>query len=218
MIKRIWSGVTTAAVIVMIILAVLLAGARLVGLQVYTVLSGSMEPNYPVGSLIYVKKVDPQSLKVGDAISFVIGDHTVATHRIVEVIPDEKTPDVIRFRTKGDNNDVADENSVHSANVQGKVVGHLPLLGYVANFVQHPPGTYIALIGALAVALAVFLPDIITNAKALKQEKQQLPPSEENSRLKAELEALRKQLQQQTAKQETENGETGREAAPPQEQ
>ena len=57
--KKIWNGITTVIVILVVILAILLAGVRLFGLQVFTVLSGSMEPTYHVGSLIYVKKTDP---------------------------------------------------------------------------------------------------------------------------------------------------------------
>ena len=196
MFKKIWSALSTALVVFAVVLALLLAGARLLGLQVYTVLSGSMEPHYHVGSIIYVKDVDPATLQVGDAISFMISENTVATHRIIEVIPDEDDADVIRFRTKGDNNDIADTNPVHCNNVLGKVVGTIPLLGYVSDFVQNPPGTYIALGAAMIIVLAVFLPDVFKNARALKTEEKTEQPDLDNEKLKAELEALKQQLQQ----------------------
>lgn len=202
MIKKIWNGISTALVSLVVILALLLAGARVLGLQVYTVLSGSMEPNYHVGSIIYVKEVDPATLKVGDAISFMISENTVATHRIIEVLPDEENPEVIRFRTKGDNNDIADTNPVHCNNVLGKVVATVPLLGYVSNFIQNPPGTYITLAAALILVLAVFLPDIVGNAKALKAENAQAQTAQEtvldNEKLRAELEALKQKIQQES--------------------
>lgn len=207
LIKKIWSGISTAVVALVVILALLLAGARLVGLQVYTVLSGSMEPNYHVGSVIYVREVEPSTLQVGDAVSFLISENTVATHRIIEVLPDEKDPDVIRFRTKGDNNDIADTNPVHCNNVLGKVVGTIPLLGYLSDFVQHPPGTYITLCAMAILILAVFLPDIITNARALKAEAEPPPVNADNEKLKAELEALKQQLQQAQQKEGQENEE-----------
>ena len=50
--------------------ALLLAGARLVGLRTFAVLSGSMEPAYPVGSLIYVRSAEPSALECGDVITF----------------------------------------------------------------------------------------------------------------------------------------------------
>ena len=62
-VKKIWNTVTSVLVAVVVILALLLVGARVVGLQVFTVLSGSMEPTYHVGSLIYVKKVDYRELE-----------------------------------------------------------------------------------------------------------------------------------------------------------
>ena len=67
-------------------LAILLVGVRVVGFSPYTVLSGSMEPTYSVGDLIYVKTVDPDSIKVGDPITFVANEKlVVATHRVVAV-------------------------------------------------------------------------------------------------------------------------------------
>ena len=59
---------STAVVAIVVVLAVLLAGVRLVGLTPYTVLSGSMEPTYHVGSVIYVRGVDPTTLKEGDSV------------------------------------------------------------------------------------------------------------------------------------------------------
>ena len=211
MLKKTWNSVTTIILVIVVILALLLAGARLVGLQVYTVLSGSMEPTYHVGSIIYVKEVDPATLKVGDPISFLISEKTVATHRIIEVLPDESDPNVIRFRTKGDNNDIEDTNPVHCNNVLGKVVGTIPLLGYVSNFVQNPPGTYIALAAMAILILAVFVPDIIGNARKLQAEEEEKQKQEESSvdteKLKAELEALKQQIQQKIEKEGQENEE-----------
>ena len=172
-------------------------------------LSGSMEPNYHVGAIIYVKDVEPKTLQVGDAISFMISENTVATHRIIEVIPDENDPNVVRFRTKGDNNDIADTNPVHCNNVLGKVVGTVPLLGYVSDFVQNPPGTYITLAAAMVMVLVVFLPDIIRSARALKEESQpEEAPQQaqiDNEKLKAELEALKEKIQQNQTKEGKKN-------------
>lgn len=61
-----WDIITTILVIAVAVFVILLAGVRLVGLKPYAVLSGSMEPEYSVGSLLYVKNVDINKLKVGD--------------------------------------------------------------------------------------------------------------------------------------------------------
>lgn len=168
-VKKIWNAFTTIVVICAVILAFLLVGARVVGLQVFTVLSGSMEPTYHVGSLIYVKEVDPYELKSGDVITFMMNEDTVATHRIEEVIVDENDESVVRFRTKGDANQAADGSLVHYKNVIGSPVFTIPKLGYIADYIQNPPGTYVAISGLAFFMLIMFIPDLFAKEDGLEQ-------------------------------------------------
>ena len=170
-VKRIWNGLTTVLVALVVILALLLVGARIIGLQVFTVLSGSMEPTYHVGSLIYVKEIDPYELESGDVITFMLDEDTVATHRIVEVVPDERDATVVRFRTKGDANDVEDGSLVHYKNLIGTPVFTIPKLGYLANYIQNPPGTYVAISAGAILLLLVFLPDLFSSDDEKGKEK-----------------------------------------------
>ena len=170
-VKKIWNGFTTLIVVVVVIFALLLAGARVVGLQVFTVLSGSMEPAYHVGSLIYVKKVDYTQLRPGDPITFLMDEDTVATHRIVEVVPDESDPATLRYRTKGDANDHEDGSLVHYKNIIGTPVFTIPYLGYVSSYIQNPPGTYIAISAGAIFLLLVFLPDLFAEDDKKQPEK-----------------------------------------------
>lgn len=163
-VKKIWNRITAVLVAIVAVTAILLAGARLAGLKVFCVLSGSMEPSYPVGSLIYVKKVDPYKLKSGDVITFMLDEEAVATHRIIEVIPDQNNPAVVRFRTKGDANEAADGALVHYKNVIGCPVLAIPKLGYVAGYIQSPPGIYLAIAAGAILLLLVFLPDLLGSA------------------------------------------------------
>lgn len=168
--KKIWKCITSVLVALIVIIALLLVGARLFGLQVFTVLSGSMEPAYHVGSLIYVKDVDPFELESGDVITFMLDENTVATHRIVEVVPDEEDDSVVRFRTKGDANDSVDGSLVHYKNVIGTPIFTIPYLGYVASFIQNPPGMYYAIaFGAVLLAM-VFLPGLLDDDKKKKKD------------------------------------------------
>lgn len=168
-VKKIWEGVTTILVALVVILAVLLVGVRLFGLQVFTVLSGSMEPTYHTGALIYVKEVDYKEIEPGQVITFMLDEDTIATHRVVEVVPDNEDPTVLRYRTKGDANDAEDGSLVHYKNVLGSPVFTIPYLGYLANFIQHPPGMYIAIsVGAILLIL-VFLPDILFDDEEEKE-------------------------------------------------
>ncbi|MBQ4050872.1 MAG: signal peptidase I [Oscillospiraceae bacterium] len=169
-IKKIWNAITTLIVAAVVVLAILLVAVRLFGLQVYTVLSGSMEPTYHVGSLIYVQKVDPFELEAGDVITFMLDEDTVATHRIVEPVPDETDSSVVRFRTKGDANDAEDGSLVHYKNVIGSPVFTIPKLGYLANYIQNPPGTYVAIAVGAIIIMLVFLPDLFEDDKKNKGE------------------------------------------------
>lgn len=168
-VKKIWDVVTTTLVVLVVILAIFLMGSRLIGYQVFNVISPSMEPTYSVGDLIYVKTVDPDSVKVGDPITFVLNeDLVVATHRVVEVDSENR-----QFTTKGDANKNPDAAPVHFNNLIGVPQFSIPLLGYVSAFIQTPTGTYIAIaFGALLLA-AVFLPDLLAKRGKKEEENQE---------------------------------------------
>lgn len=179
-IQKVWNVVTTSLVTVVVILALLLVGVRFFGMQVFTVLSGSMEPTYHTGSLIYVKDVDYRELKEGDVITFMLDADTVATHRIVGLVPDEQDPGVIRYRTKGDANDTEDGSLVHYKNVLGTPVFTIPKLGYVANYIQNPPGSYLTIFGGAILILQVLLPDLFGS----KESKAEQPETEKKLKKK----------------------------------
>ena len=162
-INKVWNWITSIVVVLVVVLAMLLVGARLMGFQVFSVLSGSMEPTYHVGSLLYVKEVDHRDLKVGDPITYMVNDDTVVTHRIIEILVDEQDPNTIRYFTKGDANDVADGSSVHYKNIIGKPVFSIPYLGYVSHYIQNPPGMYIAIAAGAILIMLVFLPDVFAD-------------------------------------------------------
>ena len=159
--KKILNIFTTTIVVVVVIIAVFLMGARLLGYRVFNVISGSMEPAYSVGDLVYVKEVDVNRIKVGDVITFVLNeDCDIATHRVVGVDKQNQ-----QFITKGDANPNNDPNPIHFKNYIGTPVFAIPYLGYVSNYIQTPPGMYVAIgIGVLLVIL-VLLPDAVFGKK-----------------------------------------------------
>ena len=168
--KKLLQIISTILVALVVLLAVALVGVRLAGIRTFTVLSGSMEPTYHVGSLIYVKKVDSTTIRPGQVITFMLDENTVATHRVVEV-PDEDDPSTLRFRTKGDANDAEDGSLVHYKNVIGTPVFTIPKLGYVANYIQHPPGLYVAISAGAVLLLLTFLPDLLSGGSDKEQGK-----------------------------------------------
>lgn len=172
--KTIWNIITTVLVALVVVLAVLLVGVRVVGLTPYVVLSGSMEPTYHTGSLIYVKKVDPFTIEAGTPITFMLDEDNIATHRVVEVVPDETDSTVVRFRTKGDANDAVDGSLVHYKNVIGTPVFSIPYLGYVSDYITNPPGMYIGFTVLGIIILMLFAPDLLRAAdKADKKAEEQ---------------------------------------------
>ena len=159
--KRVWNIVSGILIAIMVVLVVMLVGVRLIGYQPYCVLSGSMEPTYHTGSLIYVKKADPQDIKVGDPITFVLDENlTVATHRVIEIDEADR-----HFYTKGDANEYPDASPVHFNNLIGRPSFTIPYMGYVANYIQNPPGRYIAIAAAAVILLLIFIPDLFDDSK-----------------------------------------------------
>ena len=96
---------------------------RVFGFRVYEVISGSMEPEIPVGSVLYVKPTDLKSIEEGDVIAYQNVDEVVA-HRVVY-----NRSGLGEFVTKGDANNVEDREPVSYDAVVGKVELHLPWFG-----------------------------------------------------------------------------------------
>ena len=175
-IKKVWNVVSTILVVLVVLCAVFLMGSRLIGFQVFNVISGSMEPFYSVGDLIYVKEVNPEDIEVGTPITFVLNeDLVVATHRVIKVDVENQ-----HFYTKGDANDTADSAPVHFNNVIGVPQFSIPLLGYVSDFIQHPPGMYITIGVGIVLVVAVFLPDMIGKKQIVEEESKEEKKEEEN--------------------------------------
>lgn len=175
MLEKICKVLSTIIMVVLLILAVLLIGPKLLGFQGYAVLSGSMEPDIPVGSIVYDKEVEPETLKTGDVITYQLSDNTLVTHRIISI--DANTEEII---TKGDANDVEDGAPVSYSNVVGKMSFSVPLIGYITIYGKTKLGIA-AVCGVIVVLLLVnFLPDIFKedekddseNTEKNKQDKQ----------------------------------------------
>ena len=188
-VRKLLNLISTLMIIALLILTFLLVGVRIIGLTPYAVLSGSMEPAYHVGSLIYVKKIAPEDITVGTPITFVVNkDLLVATHRVIEVesrttqheqmkdaegnlLYEENGDPLLEevqldepayyFTTKGDANDVIDGSPVYYKNVIGTPVFSVPYLGYFSNWLQTRKGTIISICALLILLILTFLPDLL---------------------------------------------------------
>lgn len=126
---------------------------RMLGYHIYNVISGSMEPKIPTGSLVYVSEEEPKDLKKGDVIAFYGADNTgsIITHRVTDnqVVSG-------RIITKGDANEAEDMNPVEYDRVVGKVTLSIPVLGSILAAVATGYGKIAAACGiGAAVVLQV---------------------------------------------------------------
>ena len=107
---------------------------KLAGYEIYDVVSGSMEPEIPVGSAVYVKETPPQELEEGEVIAFWSGNsvvvHRVRENRVVEG----------QLVTKGDANELGDPEKTPYDAVVGSVVCHIPWLGMVMSILTGAVG------------------------------------------------------------------------------
>ena len=197
--KRLFSLLSTLALVVVLALTVLLVGVRVIGLTPYSVLSGSMEPAYSVGDLLYVKKIAPQEIQIGMPLTFVANENLViATHRVVDIsmrttksepvllangkaamgkdgkpIMQEVPLDepVYYFLTKGDANAATDVAQVYEKNVIGTPVYAIPYLGYFTTLLQTPAGNIMMLCFGLMLVLLMFLPEMLAAIEAGEKKK-----------------------------------------------
>ena len=127
--KKVWNFVTTTILIVLLLGIAIMYIPKIFGIQPMIVLSGSMEPTYHVGSLLYIKNADANEIEAGDPITFYLDDNTLVTHRVVEIDKDNQT-----YTTKGDANEKEDLYPVGYDYYMGKVVYSVPVLGRVLAF------------------------------------------------------------------------------------
>jgi signal peptidase len=110
---------------------------QIIGLKPVVVLSGSMEPAIKTGSLAFIDTSD-RDVFVGDVISFRAGNLLVS-HRVIEITAQG-------YKTKGDNNDVADAGIVKDSCVEGKILFSVPGAGYFLKTAAVPAGMVIILL------------------------------------------------------------------------
>jgi len=104
----------------------------------YTVLTGSMTPNYPAGTLVIVKPTDVQQIRIGDVVTYQIASNqpAVVTHRVIQIIEPTTSSDTVSFITKGDANSLPDAKPVKPVQVRGVVWYAVPFIGWVNNVVN----------------------------------------------------------------------------------
>ncbi|ANX01207.1 S26 family signal peptidase [Thermoclostridium stercorarium subsp. leptospartum DSM 9219] len=136
--------------------------------QIYIVQSDSMSPTFKTGSVIIVKVINPQSVKVGDIITFKKKNDSVpTTHRVVEIIEENNTR---QFITKGDANNMNDPTPVAENFLIGKVVLSIPKLGYVMAFIRTKNGIFTVMLIPVFIVLITQIAGLLKVRKKYKSE------------------------------------------------
>lgn len=145
--------------VIVLVLVAAVAVPRLTGATPYAVLTGSMEPGYPPGTLVVVKPVAATDIAVGDVITYQLssGRETVVTHRVVAAGAPTNGSGGRTFRTQGDANAIADEVAVRPVQVKGRVWYSVPYLGRVNDVVSSSQREVaVLLVAASLLAYAAF--------------------------------------------------------------
>ena len=116
--------------------AVLIVVPKLAGATPLTVLTNSMAPGLPPGTLIMVRPVEMDDIEVGDIITYQIrsGEPDVITHRVIGIQP--VATGEMRLIMQGDNNGAPDELPVRKEQVQGRFWYSVPYAGFVNAWVN----------------------------------------------------------------------------------
>lgn len=131
-----WTGVTYGLLgLVLLLAGLLIVVPRLAGGVPLTILSGSMEPNLPVGSLAVVVPVEPEDVRIGQIITYLPNpdDPTAITHRVTGIT--HRADGGLTFTVQGDANSAADA-PVQDYQVRGRVLYAVPWLGYLNSAVN----------------------------------------------------------------------------------
>jgi signal peptidase len=150
-----WSVIS--AILLVLVVAVLIP--RLAGAEPYTILTGSMEPGMPPGTLVVVKPVDASDIAVGTVITYQLesGERAVVTHRVVGIAFDGRGERI--FRTQGDANNAPDPEPVRPVQVKGERWYAVPYIGHVSNAftaAQRQSAVVILAAGLLVYAASMF--------------------------------------------------------------
>ena len=228
LVNNIVTWVVVAVAVFMMIFTVISATTlnrndrSLFGLKMYKVLSDSMKAtDFAAGDLVFVKEVDPATLKEGDIVSY-ISQNTenfgeTVTHKIRRLTTDADGN--AGFVTYGTTTDTDDEKIVTYPFVVGKYQFHIPKLGYFFDFLRTTPG-YIVCI--LIPFLLLILSQGLTSVRlfrqykseqnaALEEEKAKIAAEkEETQKMMAELMAMKAQMEAQSAQnaQNAQNAQT----------
>ena len=138
-----------------------------------TILTSSMEPTLPPGTLVVSRPTSVDQIHLGSVVTYQLesGNPALVTHRVIEV----RTASDGRhaFVTKGDNNSEPDPAVVQEAQVRGAVWYSVPLLGYISTAVNGQSRDW--LIPTIASALFAYAGYMVLSTVVAAQRRRRMP-------------------------------------------
>lgn len=166
---RLLSWTVTALLCAVVVGAVLVP--RLAGATPYTVLTGSMTPAYPPGTLVVSRPVPAGDVRVGEVVTYQLrsGEPEVVTHRVVGLAYDGDGE--LRYRTQGDANEAPDAELVRPEQVRGEVWYSLPWVGRLGVLLS--PGQHRLLVQLAAGGLLAYAAGLLWRAHRDRRREQE---------------------------------------------
>lgn len=128
-------------------------------ISILNIVSHSMEPIINVNDLIIIKNCTVEELEVGDIITYRKKDKSIVTHRIVDI---EKN-DTIEYTTKGDNNNIEDDEKISYDQICGKYLFKIEKAGKFVEILQKGNGI-------ISIIIIILILVILKNSNDKKKE------------------------------------------------
>ena len=173
MTKKIIKYIILIALIILFIINLILSfeeNTHILGIYMFNIVSESMEPTFYKDDLVVVRKCSEKELKKGDIITFKQEDKTIS-HRI-DGITKEKGE--IKFITKGDNNEVRDQELVEVQDIYGKVLFSIKDVGKVIHYIQNARGFINIVMFIIILFVLISLRDNQKNSRKIKRKKYEI--------------------------------------------
>lgn len=164
--KYLWKTIKIiVTVFILIIIGIIITqrifnnNVSVLGYRIFTVATGSMEPEYKVMDILFVKESKESQIKVGDDVVYLgkggTFDGKIITHRVIEI---EKENDIVSFHTKGIANDIEDP-IVYYDQIYGKVIYKGVVLSFVNKIINNPIGFYLLIVIPVAILITLEIID-----------------------------------------------------------
>lgn len=182
MTKKIFKIIILNVLIILFIINLILSfeeNTHILGIYMFNIVSESMEPTLEVNDVVVVRKCEKSQLQKDDIITFQ-QEGRIISHRILDIT---KEKGIIKFETKGDNNQIPDPDKVEAGQVYGKVLFKIRRIGKIVNYIQNVRGFINIAIFVVIIYILVSLKDKQKNSRKIKRKKYEIKKMRDNYHL-----------------------------------